>query len=308
MSKYVKDLITKEIAQQLEGVNDALLVSVIGLDVNKTVLLRKQLREQDIRLLVVKNSLVKRATEGTPLAAALDGVEGTLAVVWGGEDIVSLTKVVTKLHDDKEYEAFQTRGGVIQEHWGVDQLTQLSGSGSTLGFGLPLLRDDPALPYSAARGIWELQAGFVRHETIAGEDFHRLIQMFLNSGSQYNPQTGQPDTWQELLLWFMGDAYLGYFTSLDWSEEADQPFRWLYSFAFTVTFAFLNRPMAADTRPRPVSGFPGQSRRPLEQQSTQTGAFSESPIPFFEMSDGSTILPFSSADQRPGGIGFGGGG
>ena len=43
---------------------------------------------------MVKNSLARRATEGTPLAPAFEGVEGTLAVVWGGEDIVSLAKEV----------------------------------------------------------------------------------------------------------------------------------------------------------------------------------------------------------------------
>jgi ribosomal protein L10 len=113
MSQYVKHLITDELTKQLEGVTDALLVNVVGLDANKTVLLRKQLREKDIQLLVVKNSLIKRATEGTPLSPAFEGVEGTLAVVWGGEDPVVLVKEVTRLNDDKEFEAFHTRGGVV---------------------------------------------------------------------------------------------------------------------------------------------------------------------------------------------------
>jgi large subunit ribosomal protein L10 len=44
------------------------------------VVLRRQLREKNIHLLVVKNGLAKRATEGTPLSAAFDGAEGALAV------------------------------------------------------------------------------------------------------------------------------------------------------------------------------------------------------------------------------------
>ena len=82
MSKFVKDIVSKEIAKKLEGVNDALLVNVIGLDSNNSVVLRRQLREKNINLLVVKNSMAKRATEGTPLAAAFDGTEGTNAIVW----------------------------------------------------------------------------------------------------------------------------------------------------------------------------------------------------------------------------------
>jgi len=47
MSKYVKDLVTQEIARRLDGVDDALLVNVVGLDANKTVVLRR--RGLDIR-------------------------------------------------------------------------------------------------------------------------------------------------------------------------------------------------------------------------------------------------------------------
>ena len=113
MSKYVKALITDDLRKRLDGVSDLLLVDVIGLENNQNVILRKQLREKDIRLLVVKNSLAHRATEGTVLAPAFEGIEGTCAVVWGGEDIVSLAKEIMKLADDKAYEPFSPKGGVM---------------------------------------------------------------------------------------------------------------------------------------------------------------------------------------------------
>ncbi len=113
MSKFVKNLMAREVANRLEGVADAVLVSVIGMDANQSVVLRRQLRDKNISLLVVKNSLAKRATEGTPLAPAFTGVEGTLAVVWGGEDFVSLVKEVVRLHNSREFEKFEARGGVM---------------------------------------------------------------------------------------------------------------------------------------------------------------------------------------------------
>lgn len=113
MSKYVKDLLSKDISRRLEGVSDALLVNVVGLDAGKTYVLRKQLRQKDIHLLVVKNSLAKRATEGTPLAAAFESAEGTLAMVWGGDDFVSLAKEITALDGSAEFPEFQARGGVM---------------------------------------------------------------------------------------------------------------------------------------------------------------------------------------------------
>ncbi len=105
MSKYVKNLMVREIAQRLEGVQDALLVNVIGIDANQTVALRRELREKDIHLLVVKNGMARRATEGTSLAPAFAGTEGTLAVMWGGEDFISLVKEVTRLDKSKHVRA-----------------------------------------------------------------------------------------------------------------------------------------------------------------------------------------------------------
>ena len=127
MSKFVKQLVTEDIRRRLEGVNDAVLVNVIGIGANETVALRRRLREKDIDLLVVRNSLAKRATEGTPLAPAFQGVEGTLAVVWGGEDFISLVKEVTKLDKSKEFDKFKARGGVMEgEQLTADRVREIS--------------------------------------------------------------------------------------------------------------------------------------------------------------------------------------
>ncbi|MCH2125885.1 MAG: 50S ribosomal protein L10 [Pirellulaceae bacterium] len=127
MSKLVKDLVAKDIANRLQGVNDALLVNMVGLNANASVVLRRTLREKGISLVVVKNSLVRRATEGTPLAPAFEGMEGCLAVCWGGEDFVSLVKEVTALDQDDEFERFETRGGVMDgEQLGADKVKEIS--------------------------------------------------------------------------------------------------------------------------------------------------------------------------------------
>ncbi|MCH7750821.1 MAG: bifunctional ornithine acetyltransferase/N-acetylglutamate synthase [Planctomycetes bacterium] len=96
MSQYLKELITDELKSRFDGVSDALLVDVIGMEVNSNVELRKTLREKNIKLMVVKNSLARRATEGSALAPAFEGAGGTIAVVWGGEDVVSLAKEVAR--------------------------------------------------------------------------------------------------------------------------------------------------------------------------------------------------------------------
>lgn len=113
MSKFVKDLITKDLRSRLEGVEDALVVDVIGLKNDKNVALRQRLRKKNIHLLVVKNSLARRATEGTRLERAFEKTAGTMALIWGGEDIISLAKEVISIAEDKNFEPFAPKGGVM---------------------------------------------------------------------------------------------------------------------------------------------------------------------------------------------------
>ena len=114
MSKFVKDLLTKDLAGRLDGVENCVLVNIIGMSANSTMNLRKRLRGKDIQLMVIKNSLARRATNGASLFPAFEGLRGTAAVIWGAEDFVSLVKEVTVLDKDAtEFEKFQTRGGVM---------------------------------------------------------------------------------------------------------------------------------------------------------------------------------------------------
>jgi large subunit ribosomal protein L10 len=113
MSKFVKDMITKDLRNRLEGVEDALLVDVIGLKNDKCVALRQRLRKKSIHLLVIKNSLAARATQGTRLEKAFDNSAGQMALIWGGEDIISLAKEVITIADDKNFAPFAPKGGVM---------------------------------------------------------------------------------------------------------------------------------------------------------------------------------------------------
>jgi ribosomal protein L10 len=113
MSKLVKNMMTDDLRKRWSGVNDMLLVSVAGLNSHQTYQLRKDLRNQKIELLVIKNSLARRAVEGTPLAVAFEQMEGALACVWGGTDVVSLAKTIIKVAETKTMAPFEARGGVM---------------------------------------------------------------------------------------------------------------------------------------------------------------------------------------------------
>lgn len=127
MSKYVKKMIMDHLKGTLDGVDAAVLVSLEGLSGNANVDLRRELRQKNMNLMVIKTSLARRATEGTPLAPAFEGLDGPAAIIWGGTDIVDVAKEVVRLAKEKKYEAVKTRGGVLDgQKLSESQVTDVS--------------------------------------------------------------------------------------------------------------------------------------------------------------------------------------
>lgn len=114
MSKYVKNLLTDHVRQQLEGVQDALLVDMVGMTANVTNALRSEMEAKGIRIMVIKNTMAKRALADTSLAPLFSTLGGSSALCWGCEDIVSLAKEITALTEDKRFaKQFITKCGVM---------------------------------------------------------------------------------------------------------------------------------------------------------------------------------------------------
>ncbi len=127
MSKYVKNLVSSHLRERLQGVHDALLVKMVGLGANADNRLRTELKQKNIEVLVVKNSLAARATAGTPLAPMFADAAGATAICWGAEDIVALAKEVTRLARDKRFKPFGPLGGVMDgEKLSPQQVEQVS--------------------------------------------------------------------------------------------------------------------------------------------------------------------------------------
>ena len=113
MSKLVKGFVTRDIASRLSGVEYAVVVNVVGLGGNDTYELRKQLREKNVDVMVVKRTMAARATEGTSLRPAFNNVDGSVAVVWGAEDFVGLAREITEVAKSGKFKQFEIKGGVM---------------------------------------------------------------------------------------------------------------------------------------------------------------------------------------------------
>ena len=113
MSKLVKKLVSRDIASRLDGVNDAIVANIVGMTGEENYNIRKNFRESGIKVMVVKRTLAARATEGTILRPAFGEQPGSIAVIWGCEDFVSLVRLVTKLADSGKFPKLEIKGGVM---------------------------------------------------------------------------------------------------------------------------------------------------------------------------------------------------
>ncbi len=85
-----KDL--EALTEQFKNAKAAMLVGFEGMTVPKDQELRNQLREAGVSYGVVKNTLARKAAEGTALAGAADQFKGVTAVALSNEDPVGLSK------------------------------------------------------------------------------------------------------------------------------------------------------------------------------------------------------------------------
>jgi len=74
--------------------------------------LRKQLREAGIEFQVLKNSLVRRATEGTDYVELNNILTGPTAIAFGKEDAVAPAKILNDFA--KKNDALKLKGGVVE--------------------------------------------------------------------------------------------------------------------------------------------------------------------------------------------------
>jgi large subunit ribosomal protein L10 len=85
----------QELTSAFSGVDTAILVDYKGLNVPQVTELRRQLRAARAHYKVVKNTLAKRASQGTKLASLESHFVGTTAIAYTGGDPVLLAKALT---------------------------------------------------------------------------------------------------------------------------------------------------------------------------------------------------------------------
>ena len=106
-----KDL--EALTEQFKNANAAMLVGFQGMTVQKDQELRNQLREAGVSYEVVKNTLARKAAEGTVLEQAADQFKGVTAVALSQQDPVSLSKAIAKFTKANP-DIFKFKVGIVE--------------------------------------------------------------------------------------------------------------------------------------------------------------------------------------------------
>ena len=108
----LKQPIVAEISELLNGAASAVAVDYRGLTVAQDTELRKQLREAGVTYKVYKNTLIKRAAEGTDFAALDPHLEGPTAIAVSKDDATAPARVLAEFA--KKADKLEIKAGVVE--------------------------------------------------------------------------------------------------------------------------------------------------------------------------------------------------
>ena len=111
-AKKAKQVIIDEIKEKLDGAQSAVVIDYMGTTVAQADARRKKLREANVDYTVYKNTLIKRAIEGTVFAPLAEVLDGPSAIAISKEDATAPARVLKEVID--EFKKMEFKAGVVE--------------------------------------------------------------------------------------------------------------------------------------------------------------------------------------------------
>lgn len=126
-AKQQKQVIIDEIKGKLENAQSAVVIDYMGITVAEADAMRKKLREANVDYTVYKNTLIKRAIEGTDYAPLAEVLDGPSAVAISTEDATAPARTLNEII--KEYKKMEFKAGVVEGTYydkaGIEQIADI---------------------------------------------------------------------------------------------------------------------------------------------------------------------------------------
>jgi len=111
MSKPMKDMIVSDYQSRLGDAEEAVIISLRGVDAQGTETIRNKMRAGSVSIAVVKNSLAKKAFEGTALEVLSPVLQGQNAVLHGDRSVVEVARDIIELI--KDFPEIELKGAIL---------------------------------------------------------------------------------------------------------------------------------------------------------------------------------------------------
>lgn len=170
MSRQIKDMLIEEVQARVGESRDMLVVDCSKLDAISANKWRLGLRKANINALTVKNSIARNALGRLGVSGLEDILAGPSTLVWGGEDVVALSKEIARWA--KELEHLQIKGATVEgqslDAVEVDALSKSPGRRELIGRIAGLLLSPGSQLAGALQGPGGQLAGCLKK--ISGDD------------------------------------------------------------------------------------------------------------------------------------------
>ncbi len=94
MSRFVKEKIIEQYGERFRDVSDLAVINTQGIDVIRMTAFRGALRRRGIQAMRLHNRLSRRALASGNLVGIETLLDGPSTIVWGGENIVDIAKIL----------------------------------------------------------------------------------------------------------------------------------------------------------------------------------------------------------------------
>jgi len=108
----LKQPIVEQISAAIKDAKAIVLVDYRGLTVEQDTALRREFREAGVNYKVFKNTMMKRAFEGTDYAQLDAYLDGPSAIAISNDDVTSPARIVAK--NQKTMKALEFKAGVVE--------------------------------------------------------------------------------------------------------------------------------------------------------------------------------------------------